>query len=359
MRKTIKRILKGLGALGVFLFLGASLVNVAYALDAGSYVVQVTPSYKDPETGAIEDSGNNEAIGQGMTQKLCGPKGLLEVEADGEMYLTVRYYLSQFVSDVSFEERLSGNFTQRSPKKMQVVAPVEGADNIDVKYGYTDWRFKIGNLSNVFRGKAYIDPMGRNVVYFFTVSSPSPGKGDFITSVTESTAENVAGTPQVAIKTESDQSKNSPEVQGQSDSGNSQTYSSGSQETEGGFYSEGGQENTPVKGIPKKGEKTSSSSGDTALINKEEEYGSRPEFLPGYDLSKVDVKKARALTEPILENAVGITNISDIKNFNENDGSVKEKPKSGRSMMFVLFGACGAVLAGYGIKARRKMHEED
>lgn len=50
-----------------------------------------------------------------MTEKLCGPKGLLEVEEGGDMYLTVRYYLSQFVTDVVFEERLGGAYESLSP----------------------------------------------------------------------------------------------------------------------------------------------------------------------------------------------------------------------------------------------------
>lgn len=158
----------------------------AFAMDAGAYLVTVKPSYTDPENGSIEDPGNNAAIGQGMTERLCGSTGLLEVGADGSMWLTVRYYLSQFVSDVSFEERAGGSYRTLSYQTMQTKAPVDGATEITEKYGFTDYRMPIASLDSVFRGKAYIEPMGRNVVYFFTASSPVSGSGDFITTGAQS-----------------------------------------------------------------------------------------------------------------------------------------------------------------------------
>lgn len=161
----------------------------AWALPKGNYLVTVSPSYRDPESGEIEDPGNNEAIGQGMTEKLCGRSGLLEVGEGGEMYLTVRYYLSQFVRDVSFEERSGGSFSPLSFQEMQTRAPREGADNIDEKYGYTDYRVKVKSMDSVFRGKAYVEPMGRNVVYFFRFGNPVPGSGDFVLSQENARAE--------------------------------------------------------------------------------------------------------------------------------------------------------------------------
>ena len=162
---------------------------LAWALPKGNYLVTVSPSYRDPESGEIEDPGNNEAIGQGMTEKLCGRSGLLEVGEGGEMYLTVRYYLSQFVRDVSFEERSGVSFSPLSFQEMQTRAPREGADNIDEKYGYTDYRMKVKSMDSVFRGKAYIEPMGRNVVYFFRFGNPVPGSGDFVLSQENARAE--------------------------------------------------------------------------------------------------------------------------------------------------------------------------
>ncbi len=157
-------------------------IGTAWAMDAGAYLVTVAPSYKDPETGSVDDPGNNAAIGQGMTERMCGSTGLLEVENSGDMYLTVRYYLSQFIRDVSFEERIGGDYVSRSYQAMQSRAANEGSNDIEEKYGYTDYRIPIGSMDSVFRGKAYIEAMGRNVVFFFTVSDARIGSGDFVVS---------------------------------------------------------------------------------------------------------------------------------------------------------------------------------
>lgn len=184
-------------ALAVLLTLALRPVP-AYAMDAGAYLVTVKPSYTDPENGSIEDPGNNAAIGQGMTERLCGSTGLLEVGSDGSMWLTVRYYLSQFVSDVSFEERSGGSYRTLSYQTMQTKAPVDGATEITEKYGFTDYRMPITSLDSVFRGKAYIEPMGRNVVYFFTASSPVSGSGDFITTGAQSQTKSETAAAQTA-----------------------------------------------------------------------------------------------------------------------------------------------------------------
>lgn len=170
----------------------------ALALDAGEYLVTVTPSYTDPDSGKIEDPGNNAAIGQGMTERLCGSTGLLEVDRNGNMWLTVRYYLSQFVSNVSFEERSGGSYLSRSHAAMQTKAPVAGATDITEKYGFTDYRFPIASMDSVFRGKAYIEPMGRDVVYFLTVSSPVKGSGDFVVSAKAAEPETTAAPAETA-----------------------------------------------------------------------------------------------------------------------------------------------------------------
>ena len=110
VRKIRRNILCCAGALTAAVILSALPAQKVFgAQDPGTYTVTVTPTYRDPVTGDIEDPGNNEAIGQGMTENLCGSTGLLEVAEDGTTYLTVRYYLDQFIGDVTFEERASGS----------------------------------------------------------------------------------------------------------------------------------------------------------------------------------------------------------------------------------------------------------
>lgn len=336
---------------------------LAWALPKGNYLVTVSPSYRDPESGEIEDPGNNEAIGQGMTEKLCGRSGLLEVGEGGEMYLTVRYYLSQFVRDVSFEERSGGSFSPLSFQEMQTRAPREGADNIDEKYGYTDYRMKVKSMDSVFRGKAYVEPMGRNVVYFFRFGNPVPGSGDFVLSQENARAESSGAQGRESRGSEREASYSVseggyPEERGREQSGVSpdpaeRPAASSYRERDagdGGNGGNGGNEgngsgdaDSPVTGIPEKpadlkarrassdgrglsgsGESLSGSgnpSGDGSLSRGEGSFVSGGESLSGsgdsgdsgyhldtdYDLSAQPMEEARKLTEPLLKNAVGIS----------------------------------------------------
>jgi|GEM_PF-2267169 len=378
----------------------------AWALPKGNYLVTVSPSYRDPESGEIEDPGNNEAIGQGMTEKLCGRSGLLEVGEGGEMYLTVRYYLSQFVRDVSFEERSGGSFSPLSFQEMQTRAPREGADNIDEKYGYTDYRMKVRSMDSVFRGKAYVEPMGRNVVYFFRFGNPVPGSGDFVLSQENARAESSGaqgresrGSEREASYSEGgypeEQSGASPEPAERPAASSYREY----RERDAGDGGNGGNEgngsgdaDAPVTGIPEKpadlkarrassdgrglsgsgdssgsGESLSGSgnlSGDGSLSRGEGSFVSGSESLSGdgdsgdsgyhldtdYDLSAQPMEEARKLTEPLLKNAVGISGESWKRDEASSPKERGEKNhKSGFSaskLVMLLLLALSAVLLG-------------
>ena len=334
-------------AMGTAIVLGTAAP--VWAMAAGTYLVTMSPSYSDPESGKIDDPGNNQAIGQGMTEKLCGPKGLLEVEEGGDMYLTVRYYLSQFVTDVVFEERLGGAYESLSPVSMQTIAPVEGAVNIDEKDGYTDYRIKIRDTGSVFRGKAYIEPMGRSVVYFFTFSNPVTGSGDFITSVKE--AETAEPTREAQERAEEIQEtladdlieqemeedvrpKSGEEAQDADEDGDDGLNGSGSPDD-------------PVTGIPRKPSVQASLPAET-IRREQVPVGNATvtEYCldTPYDLSQVPVSKARKLTEPLLKEAVGITGITGMTGITgitgDQDiaGGAAVKGNGNRTVMMVLLG---------------------
>ena len=155
VRKIRRKILCYAGALIAALILSALPARNAFAAQSpGTYTVTVTPSYRDPVTGDIEDPGNNEAIGQGMTENLCGSTGLLEVDENGTAYLTVRYYLDQFIGDVTFEERTSGSssWSNLSYTEMQSQSGNSSATDIHYKYGFTDYRMQITYITSTFRG---------------------------------------------------------------------------------------------------------------------------------------------------------------------------------------------------------------
>lgn len=340
--------------LAVAMALALTMTFTAWAVEAGTYTVTMKPSYTDPETGAVEDPGNNEAIGQGMTEKLCGPTGLLEVNAGGETYLTVRYYLSQFVTDVTFEERNGGSYSSLAFQTMQTKAPVEGSTNIDEKYGYTDYRMKIQSTESVFRGKAYIEPMGRSVVYFFTFSNPTAGSGDFITSLNTGVPEQ---TEQPARQSERELEAVQREEALEADAGEEVRQRSDlvtGYPADGGSAGDGingsGNVDDPVTGIPQKPRKSAESM--TTEIRTEQSLGEETEYHldTKYDLSQVSLKEARALTRPILEEAVGITGISGDTELADLDAAGAEGSEitTNQMIMLTLLGIAGALLLWFG-----------
>ena len=333
LKRAMTRFLS-LALLTAGLSFGASVP--AYALSAGIYTVTVKPYYRDPVTGVIEDPGNNEAVGQGMCERMCGSTGLLEVESDGSMYLTVRYYLSSFVHDPSFEERTSGGSSFGSTISYQIMQtkdPVEGAANIEDKYGYTDFRLPVSSIDSTFRGKAYINPPGKHVVYYFQASNPVAGSGDFITSGTAQEA-NVSASAESASQSYSDaqsvmgdildssdaeEEDSSVRDSGSKSSSKSSTSSGSGSDSSSDTESNGsGSADDEVTGIPlRPKDLVSLTTGETTAVqdtSSKASTGAEDEDLSlqtKYDLDSVDLTKARKLTDPILEAATGIAGTTD------------------------------------------------
>lgn len=329
------------GAMALALAIGMTAVHpgTVLAAEEGTYLVTVTPSYKDPETGNIEDPGNNEAIGQGMTERMCGSTGLLEVDSTGTMYLTVRYYLSQFISDVTFEERDEGSFTELSYKEVQSKEAVEGASDIGDKYGYTDYRMKITSLDSVYRGKAFIKPAGRNVIFFFTAKNPVVGSGDFVTSnVKESNgAESKSREVQTTGQFQAEENDSSLSEEGPHE----EAFSPDGKEENGNGS---GEADDPVTGIPKK-----PSSKKTAAKEVQNHKGEAvsDHLNTSYDLSRVPMEEARTQTRQMLEEAVGIVKVTGTREKEGKEGyRVPKEAGSSRKVMMGLFGV-SAVLAAY------------
>ncbi|MCD8371584.1 MAG: hypothetical protein LUC94_14910 [Clostridiales bacterium] len=388
-----KRIGKKLSAIVSVLVTAAILtcmnIGTAWAMDAGAYLVTVAPSYRDPQTGSVDDPGNNAAIGQGMTERMCGSTGLLEVENSGDMYLTVRYYLSQFIRDVSFEERIGGDYVSRSYQAMQSRAADESSGDIEEKYGYTDYRIPIGSMDSVFRGKAYIEAMGRNV------ADARSGSGDFV--VSSGTAAQTAVTDvslDMSRDTQTGSGQENTEVQA-ADAQTGTQISSGTQyvlteEADAGESAAGMEEQTskweelaksvsengtdaagdwingsgsaddPVTGIPVKptvqsknmgkyptsGAETASvvPSGAAAVAAASDSKETTPadyHLETAYNPSAVSMKDARKLTEPMLEAATGIAGIAGDLELAETPeaGSEKKELNGNKLVMTVLLGA--------------------
>lgn len=159
--------------LAMMLALWAGIVPVpVHAAANGIYTATATPHYRNPSTGAIEDSGGegSEALGQSMTESATYGTALVEVDASGNTWITVRLQLMDNIQNPQF----------------QVDGSSVSATLMQEDYGNNtaDYRMKVNSENSVIRCNMYVTAMGRDVVFFITVSGLTSGSGDFITSIT-------------------------------------------------------------------------------------------------------------------------------------------------------------------------------
>lgn len=152
---------------------------VCVSASSGIFLADTTPSYAHPVTNQVEDSGNNPGIGQGMTESMIGTKALLEVDTEGTIYATARYYLTDQIRDVKIWTQKKGATNWQSVKATVM------QQNVNGKY-CTDYRFVIPSKDAIVRTSCYVEAMGREVIFYYTFSNPKEGSGDFVKSIQES-----------------------------------------------------------------------------------------------------------------------------------------------------------------------------
>lgn len=156
----------------VMLALVAGITAIpAYAASNGIYTATATPHYRNPLTGKIEDSGGEDSgvLGQSMTESATYTKALVEVDSNGNTYITVRLKLMDNIQNPTF--KVDGNSVSAS--LMQE----------DYSANTADYRMKVASENSVIRCSMYVVPMGRDVIFFITVSNLNSGSGDFVTSI--------------------------------------------------------------------------------------------------------------------------------------------------------------------------------
>lgn len=172
----IKRILSVLLAVTMMFCVNICAVN-AFAASNGIYIATATPHYRHPGTGNIEDSGgeSSETLGQSMTESATYTKALVEVDSQGNTYVTVRLKLMDNIQDPQFQVdgKRNGSFSSVSASLMQE----------DYTNNTADFRMKVPSENAVIRCNMYVVPMGREVIFYITVSDLKSGSDDFITSV--------------------------------------------------------------------------------------------------------------------------------------------------------------------------------
>ncbi len=171
--------LKILCSMVVMLALVAGITAIpAHAASNGIYTATATPHYRNPLTGKIEDSGGeaSEILGQSMTESATDTRALVEVDSNGNTYVTVRLKLMDNIQNPTF--KVDGSSVSAS--LMQE----------DYSANTADYRMKVASENSVIRCSMYVVPMGRDVIFFITVSNLNSGSGDFVTSITLNSNQN-------------------------------------------------------------------------------------------------------------------------------------------------------------------------
>ena len=143
----------------------------AEAASGNVYTCAVHPCYVHPVTGVIEDSGGEAsyATGQGMVDGVVYPTGILELTDSGEYYLTVRFSLMDQTSGHSFWVQNVGDSGWSAP-----AAGVTGSGT-DGNGTTADICIQVPSENCVVRVSMYVDPMGRDVIFYLYPSDYTAG----------------------------------------------------------------------------------------------------------------------------------------------------------------------------------------
>lgn len=208
----------------VMLALVAGITAIpTYAVSNGIYTATATPHYKHPKTGVIEDSGgsNSAVLGQSMTESATDTHALVEVDSDGAVYVTVRLKLMDNITNPTFrvdDKDVSATLMQE-----------------DYTYNTADYRMRVNNENSIIRCSMYVVPMGRNVIFYITVSNLQSGSGDFVTSITvNNQQQNNNNNSNNSNNNNRNNSNNNGNSNNGNNSGNSGNGNSGSNNNNGG-----------------------------------------------------------------------------------------------------------------------------
>ena len=178
MTNTATKLMRAVCSMVVMLALMAGIIAVpALAASNGVYTATATSHYKHPTTGKIEDSGGESSyvLGQSMTDSALNKAALVEVDPQGNTYVTIRLNLMDNIQSPQFQVDGSrnGSFSAVSATVMQE----------DYTENTTDFRMHVPSENAIIRCNMYVIPMGRDVIFYITVGNLQSGSGDFVTSV--------------------------------------------------------------------------------------------------------------------------------------------------------------------------------
>ena len=206
MTNTASKLKRAICSMVVMLALVAGITSIpVLAASNGIYTATATSHYKHPTTGKIEDSGGEGSyvLGQSMTDSALNKAALVEVDPQGNTFVTVRLNLMDNIQNPQFQVDGSrnGNFSSVSATVMQE----------DFTNNTTDFRMQVPSENAIIRCNMYVIPMGRDVIFYITVGNLQSGSGDFVTSVkVEEPEQPAVTTPQTQTPSSQTSSEQTP-----------------------------------------------------------------------------------------------------------------------------------------------------
>lgn len=153
------------------LLFNADIANAASGKFGGC---SISRNYRHPVTGIIEDSGGESgyATGQGMVESIGYSYGLVEKTVDGKVYVTVRLTMQNMISNVSFKSQTRGGSGWSA---LGTSITNNGSDG----NGTTkDYCIRVASQNSIIKCSMYVEPMGRQVIFFLSPSGFSEGNNN-------------------------------------------------------------------------------------------------------------------------------------------------------------------------------------
>lgn len=240
----------------------------AYATSGTVYSCAINRCYAHPVTGVIEDSGGESsyATGQGMVEGCVYSNGILEVTDDGAYYLTIRMSLMDYTSGHSFQVQNVGDSGWSTPSEIGITG--NGSDSNGTT---ADVCMRVPSENCVVRGSMYVEPMGRDVIFYLYPSNYSEGNNTdmnatMVTAASGTDNSQASGSSSLQSSTGSQTSGNASLQNGTGNDKNSSSDSDNAEESE----SETGSAPKLQSSITQAAAPASSSGTDSSTLNSAE-----------------------------------------------------------------------------------------
>ena len=330
--KKIRKIFAGLLAALVLTVAGAGAGAVPVLAASGNvYTCVIHPCYAHPVTGVIEDSGGEAsyATGQGMVDGAIYTTGILELTDSGEYYLTIRMSLMDYTSNHSFWVQNVGDSGWSSP-----AIGVTG-NGTDDNGSTADICMQVPSENCVVRGSMYVEPMGRDVIFYLYPSDYTAGNNTNMNATIVTEASGSGGTSTASG------SESTGTESGTSGSGSTGTESG----TSGSSSTSTGSGSTGSGNASLSGSSLQSGSGSSASGSSDTEAGDSSTEAPALSSSIDKAAQPAASTDTELNDAQGLS-LSTGADASE---EAEETGSSGGSSAFAIGAAVtvsGLILMG-------------